>query len=73
MSLICCQWSSNAICVCLASGMCAGSVTLGPFGGKRHMLLDCPILADLVNEFSQLFTDGSGVIDRPLRAMAGTS
>ena len=36
----------------------------GALGDERHMLLECPALADLIDEFSSLIADCSGVMAR---------
>ena len=41
-----------------------GSVTLEILGDERHMLLECPALADLRDEFSPLVAECSGVMAR---------
>ena len=56
--------SRAAICACLATGVCVGSVTLELLGDERHMLLECPALADLRDEYSPLFAECSGVMAR---------
>ena len=55
-----------AVCACLAylaTGVCVGSVTL-ELGDERHMLLECPALADLRDEYSPLVAECSGVMAR---------
>ena len=37
---------------------------IGALGGERHMLLECPALADLRDEFSPLVAECSGVMAR---------
>ena len=51
--LTCCQLSRAAICACLARGVCRLCHT-GALGDERHMLLECPALADLRDEYSPL-------------------
>ena len=40
-------------------------------GNERHMLLECPALANLRGEFSPLVTDCSGVMAMPVWASPG--
>ena len=47
---ICCRSSKAAICVCLATGACTGSVTQGLLGNERHVLLENPAPADFEND-----------------------
>ena len=56
--------SKAGICVCLDTGVCVGSVTLELLGDERHVLLECPALADLRAESSPLVAECSGVMAR---------
>ena len=77
--LICCQLSRAAICACLATGMCVGSVTLelwvrererenftSPLGVMRGTCSWSALLLQISGwyHFSSLVADCSGVMDR---------
>ena len=55
--------SRAAICNCLGIGVSA-SCAAGALGDERHLLLECPALADVRTEFSQLIAHCSGIMAR---------
>ena len=56
-ALTCCSLSKAAICSYLGMGVFA-------LGDERHLLLECPALADFRTHFSQLIAQSSGDMAR---------